>query len=101
MNVALSLQRSNRLGETVKQIKLFAKYSIPLVWGIVGLIVGCVGAYFSLAYVWMHIIMRPDTVTPTDSLTVMILSLITGAFVGSALLYASARTRWQGIKSHS
>jgi hypothetical protein len=101
MNVALSLQRSNRLGETVKQIKLFAKYSIPLVWGIIGLVVGCVGAYFLLAFVWMHVIMRPETVTPTDSLTVMILSLVAGAFIGSALLYASAQTRWHGARQHS
>jgi hypothetical protein len=101
MNVALSLQRSNRLGETVKQIKLFAKYSIPLVWGIIGLVVGCVGAYFLLAFVWMHVIMRPETVTPTDSLTVMILSLVAGVFIGSALLYASAQTRWHGARQHS
>ena len=61
--MALSLQRRNRLGENVRQIRLFAKYSIPLVWGIVGLVVGCVGAYFVLAFVWTHAIMRPEAVT--------------------------------------
>jgi hypothetical protein len=98
MNVALSLQRGNCLGETVKQIRLFAKYSIPLVWGIVGLVIGCVGAYFALAFIWTHVIMPPENVTPADALTVMILSLITGVFIGSASLYASAQTRWQGAK---
>jgi len=57
--MALSLQRRNRLGENVRQIRLFAKYSIPLVWGMVGLVVGCVGAYFVLAFVWTHVIMPP------------------------------------------
>jgi FtsH-binding integral membrane protein len=99
--VALSLQRTNRLGETVKKVKIFANYSIPLVWGVVGLLVGCVGAYFALAYIWMHAIMRPEDVTPADGTTVMILSLVTGIFIGSALLYASAQTRWQGAKSQS
>jgi hypothetical protein len=74
--MALSLQRRNRLGENVRQIRLFAKYSIPLVWGIVGLVVGCVGAYFVLAFVWTHAIMRPEAVTPEDGLTVIILSLV-------------------------
>jgi hypothetical protein len=96
--VALSLQRGNRLGETVKQIRLFAKYSIPLVWGFVGLVIGCLGAYFALAFIWTHLIMPPENVTPADGLTVMILSLITGIFIGSASLYASAQTRWQRAK---
>jgi len=100
-NVALSLQRINRLGEIVKKVKIFANYSIPLVWGVVGLIVGCVGAYFGLAFIWMHAIMRPEDVTPADGQTVLILSLVSGIFIGSALLYASAQTRWPGAKSHS
>jgi hypothetical protein len=85
----------------VRQIRLFAKYSIPLVWGIVGLLVGCVGAYFALAFVWTHVIMRPEAVTPADGLTVIILSLVTGVFAGSASLYASAQTRWHSSKQHS
>jgi hypothetical protein len=99
-NVALSLQRSNRLGEIVKKVQIFARYSVPLVWGVVGLVVGCVGAYFGLAFIWMHVIMRPEDITPTDGLTVIILSLVAGAFIGSAALYASAQTRWHGASSH-
>jgi hypothetical protein len=99
-NVALSLQRIDRSGVIVKKVKIFARYSVPLVWGIVGLIVGCVGAYFGLAFIWMHVIMRPQDITPTDGLTVIILSLVTGVFIGSASLYASAQTRWAGIGNH-
>jgi hypothetical protein len=95
--VALSLQRIDRSGVIVKKVKIFARYSVPLVWGIVGLIVGCIGAYFGLAFIWMHVIMRPQDITPTDGLTVIILSLVTGVFIGSASLYASAQTRWAGI----
>lgn len=82
----------------MRQIRLFARYSIPLVWGIVGLVVGCVGTYFALAFVWTHAIMRPEAVTPADGLTVIILSLVAGAFAGSASLYASAQTRWHAAK---
>ena len=85
----------------MKKVKIFARYSIPLVWGIVGLLVGCVGAYFGLAFIWMHVIMRPQDITPTDGLTVIILSLVTGVFIGSASLYASAQSRWQSAKQHS
>jgi hypothetical protein len=99
-NVALSLQRSNRLGGIVKKVQIFARYSVPLVWGVVGLVVGCVGAYFGLAFIWMHVIMRPEDITPTDGLTVIILSLVAGAFIGSASLYASAQTRWHGASTH-
>jgi hypothetical protein len=74
------------MGEIVRQVKIFAKYSIPLLWGMVGLVVGCVGAYFALAFIWP---------------TVMILSLISGVFIGSASLYASAQTRWQGARRQS
>jgi hypothetical protein len=100
-NLPLSLQRIKGLGETMKKVKIFARYSIPLVWGIVGLLAGCVGAYFSLAFIWMHVIMRPQDITPTDGLTVIILSLVTGVFIGSASLYASAQSRWQSAKQHS
>jgi len=99
--VALSLQRSNRLGEIVKTVKIFAKYSIPLVWGIIGLVGGLVGTYFVLAYTWTIFIIRPQDVTPEDGLMVMILSLIAGVFIGSASLYASAQNRWQGAKQRN
>ena len=89
------------MGEIVRQVKIFAKYSIPLLWGMVGLVVGCVGAYFALAFIWTHVMMPPENVTPADGLTVMILSLISGVFIGSASLYASAQTRWQGARRHS
>lgn len=82
-------------------MKIFTKYSIPLVWGIVGLIVGCVGAYFALAFIWTHVIMPPENVTPADGLTVMILSLVIGVFVGSASLYASAQSRWSSARQPS
>jgi len=84
----------------VRQIRLFANYSIPLVWGIVGLVIGCVGAHFALAFVWTHFIMRPEAVTPDDGTAVIILSLISGVFIGSAALFASAQDRWQGAKQH-
>jgi hypothetical protein len=85
----------------VRKAGFFARYGIPLVCGVAGLIGGCVGAYFGLAFVWMHVIMRPEDVTASDGLTVIILSLVAGAFIGSAALYASAQTRWQGAKIHS
>jgi hypothetical protein len=85
----------------VRKLGVFARYGIPLVWGVGGLIVGCVGAYFGLAFVWMHAIMRPEDVTAADGLTVTILSLLAGVFIGSASLYASAQTRWQGAKNRT
>lgn len=99
--VASSLQRGHRLGETVRQVKLFARYSVPLVWGILGLVVGCVATYFGLAFTLTRLIMRPDAVTPEDALTVILVSLISGVFIGSASLYASAQTHWQGAKQRS
>lgn len=84
----------------MKKVKIFARYSIPLVWGIVGLVAGCIGAYFGVAFIWMHLIMRPEDVTPSDGLTVIVLSLVAGVFIGSASLYASAQTRWQAAKNH-
>jgi len=85
----------------VKKVKIFAEFSVPLVWGIVGLVAGCVGAYFALAFIWTHWMIRPQDVTPSDGLTVIILSLIAGVFIGSASLYASAQTRWQRAKQRA
>lgn len=82
----------------MRTIRIFANYSIPLVWGVVGLVVGCVLAYFSIAWIYMHIIMRPQDITPADGLTCLILSLVCGIFIGSAALYASAQTRWYGVR---
>jgi hypothetical protein len=85
----------------VRQVKLFARYSVPLVWGILGLLAGCVATYFGLAFIWTRLIMRPEAVTPADGLTVILLSVISGVFIGSASLYASAQTHWQRVGNQS
>jgi hypothetical protein len=81
-------------GGHMQKIKLFANYSIPVVWGVVGLVIGCVGVYFPLSTMWEHVIVKPENVTATDGLTVIILSVIAGVFVGSAALFGSAQRRW-------
>jgi len=78
----------------MQKIKLFANYSMPVVWGIVGLVVSCVAVYFPLAAMWERVIVRPENVTPTDGLTVIILSVIGGVFIGSAARFGSAQHRW-------
>jgi len=82
-------------------VKLFANYSIPLVWGILGLVAGCVVAYFGFVFVWTRAIIPHQAPTPEDGLMVMILSLIAGVFIGSASLYASAQTRWTHAKHYN
>jgi hypothetical protein len=81
-------------GGLMQKIKLFANYSIPVVWGIVGLVVGCVAVYYPLSTMWEHVIVKPENVTPTDGLTVIILSVIGGVFIGAAALFGSAQDRW-------
>ena len=78
----------------MQKIKLFANYSIPVVWGVIGLVLGCVAVYFPLSTLWEKVIVKPENVTPTDGLTVIILSVIAGVFVGSAALFGSAQHRW-------
>jgi hypothetical protein len=78
----------------MQKIKLFVNYSIPVVWGIVGLVVGCVAVYYPLSTMWEHVIVKPENVTPTDGLTVLILSVIGGVFIGAAALFGSAQHRW-------
>jgi hypothetical protein len=78
----------------MQKIKLFANYSIPVVWLVVGLIIDCVAVYYPLSIVWERVIVTPETVTPTDGLTVIILSVIADVFVGSAALFGSAQHRW-------
>jgi hypothetical protein len=78
----------------VQKIKLFANCSIPVVWFVVGLVAGCVAVYFPLSTLWEHVIVKPENVTPTDGLTVIILSVTAGVFVGSAALFGSAQHRW-------
>src|SRR5580692_4011434 len=81
-------------GGHMQKIKLFANYSIPVIWGIVGLVVGCVAVYYPLSTMWEHVIVKPENVTPTDGATVLILSLIGGVFIGAAALFGSAQNRW-------
>jgi hypothetical protein len=78
----------------MQKIKLFANYSIPVVWFVVGLVIGCVAMYLPLSFLWERVIVTPETVTPTDGLTVIILSLLAGVFVGSAAFFGSAQHRW-------
>jgi hypothetical protein len=78
----------------MQKIKLFANYSIPVVWFVVGLVIGCVAVYLPLSYKWERVIVTPETVTPADGLTVLILSVIGGVFIGSAALFGSAQNRW-------
>jgi hypothetical protein len=78
----------------MQKIKLFANYSIPVVWFVVGLVIGCVAMYLPLSFLIERVIVTPETVTPTDGLTVIILSLLAGVFVGSAAFFGSAQHRW-------
>jgi len=78
----------------MKKVKLFANYCIPVVWGVVGVVIGCVAIYFPLSALWEHLIVKPENVTPTDGLTVIILSVIGGVFIGVAALFGSAQNRW-------
>jgi hypothetical protein len=78
----------------MQKIKLFANYGIPVVWFVVGLIIGCAAVYCPLSTLWEHVIVKPENVTPTDGLSVIILSAVAGVFVGSAALFGSAQHRW-------
>jgi H+/Cl- antiporter ClcA len=78
----------------MQKIKLFANYSIPVIWGIVGLVAGCVASYLFLGAIWTHVFVKPENATSTDFYTVVILALITGVFVGAAALFNSAMNRW-------
>jgi thiol:disulfide interchange protein len=81
-------------GAHMQKVKLFANYSIPVVWFVIGLVIGCIAVYYPLSTLWEHIIVKPENVTPTDGLTVIILSVLAGVFVGSAALFGSAQRRW-------
>jgi hypothetical protein len=78
----------------MQKIKLFANYSIPVVWFVVGLVAGCVAVYYPLSVIWERVIVKPENVTPTDGLTVIIISVIGGVIIGSAALFGSAQRRW-------
>jgi energy-converting hydrogenase Eha subunit A len=81
-------------GAHVQKVKLLANYCIPVVWGVVGLVVGCVAVNYPLSFVWERVIVKPENVTPADGLTVIILSVIGGVFIGAAALFGSAQNRW-------
>jgi len=57
-------------------------------------VIGCVTVYFPLSTLWEHLIVMPENVTPADGLTVIILSVVAGVFLGSAALFGSAQHRW-------
>jgi len=78
----------------MQKVKLFASYCIPVVWGVVGLVVGGVAVNYPLSFMWERVIVKPENVTPADGLTVIILSVIGGVFIGAAALFASAQNRW-------
>jgi hypothetical protein len=81
-------------GAHMQKIKLFANYSVPVIWGVVGLVVGCVAFYLPVAIMWERVVVKPENITPTDGLTVIILSVIAGVFIGAAALFGSAQNRW-------
>jgi hypothetical protein len=80
----------------------YLKKAVPVASGMVGLVAGCVIAYFPLALFWAHVIVRPENVTARDSMIVYSLSGITGVITGIAMLVVSAQRCWfpQGRSLH-
>jgi nitrate reductase gamma subunit len=69
-----------------------AKRAIPAVCGLIGLLAGCIAAYFVLAFLWTRLIVSPAEVTGRDTDIVFALSVIAGIITGSlALLYSAPR----------
>jgi len=69
-----------------------AKRAIPAVCGLMGLVVGCIAAYFVLAFLWTRLIVSPADATGRDTDIVLALSIIAGILTGSlALLYSAPR----------
>jgi energy-converting hydrogenase Eha subunit A len=81
-------------GAHMQKVKLFANYCIPVVWGVVGLALGVVALNYPLSLMWERVIVKPENVTPTDGLTVIILSVIGGVFIGAAARSGFAQNRW-------
>jgi nitrate reductase gamma subunit len=71
-----------------------AKRIIPAVYGAIGLVVGCLAAYFTLAFLWTRIVVRPVDVTAHDADIVFALSIIAGIITGSVALLVSAQRYW-------
>jgi hypothetical protein len=71
-----------------------AKRVIPAVCGLMGLVVGCVAAYFMLSNLWTRLIVQPADVTARDLYIVLTLSIIAGIITGSLALFTSAQRYW-------
>jgi predicted exporter len=71
-----------------------AKRIIPAVYGAIGLVVGCLAAYFILAFLWTRIVVKPADVTAHDANIVFALSIIAGIISGSLALLLSAQRYW-------
>lgn len=71
-----------------------AKRVIPAVCGLMGLVVGCVAAYFMLSNLWTRLIVQPADVTARDLYIVLTLSIIAGIITGSLALFTSAQLYW-------
>jgi nitrate reductase gamma subunit len=71
-----------------------AKRIIPAVYGALGLVVGCLAAYFVLGFLWTRIVVKPVDVTAHDADIVFALSIIAGIITGSFALLASAHRYW-------
>jgi nitrate reductase gamma subunit len=71
-----------------------AKRTIPAIYGAIGLVFGCLAAYFILAFLWTRIVVKPAEVTAHDADIVFALSIITGIITGSLVLLLSAQRYW-------
>ncbi|HXN99731.1 MAG TPA: hypothetical protein VN881_11705 [Candidatus Acidoferrales bacterium] len=71
-----------------------AKRVIPAVCGAVGLVAGCVVAYFVLSTLWTRIVVQPADVAARDLYIVFALSIIAGIVTGSLALLVSAQRYW-------
>jgi hypothetical protein len=71
-----------------------AKRIIPAACGILGLVVGCVAAYFVLSNLWTRFVVQPADVTARDLYIVLTLSIIAGVITGLLALFASAQRYW-------
>jgi len=71
-----------------------AKRVIPAICGAAGLAVGCVAAYFILAFLWTRIVVQPADLTAHDADIVFALSIIAGIITGLLALQVSAHRYW-------
>jgi hypothetical protein len=71
-----------------------AKRMIPAVCGIVGLVAGCVAAYFVLSTLWTRFIVHPADVSDHDLYIVLTLSMIAGVITGLLALLMTAQRYW-------